>query len=97
MAALYPGGILKPTTSLRHFPVAVVNQDVGPVGKQVVNGVVLAVDPDKFDVRVLSRQEALDKLDTAKVYGAAVIPPDFSSKLRDLPQSAVNPGRRDGR
>ena len=31
-------GILNPTTNLRHFPVAVVNSDAGPSGKQVVDG-----------------------------------------------------------
>lgn len=92
LAGLYLGGILKPTSNLRHFPIAVVNEDAGPVGKQVLNGVVLALNQDKFDIRLLSREQALHQLDTARVYGAAVIPPDFSSKLRDLPQSAAGPG-----
>ena len=30
LCALYLGGILNPTTNLRHFPIAVVNEDAGP-------------------------------------------------------------------
>ena len=37
LAAFYLGGILRPMTNLRHFPIAVVNEDAGPTGAQVVN------------------------------------------------------------
>ncbi|EUA91884.1 conserved transmembrane domain protein [Mycobacterium ulcerans str. Harvey] len=30
LAALYLGGILNPTTNLRQFPIALVNEDAGP-------------------------------------------------------------------
>ncbi|GBE63759.1 hypothetical protein MFM001_02210 [Mycobacterium sp. MFM001] len=89
LAAFYLGGILNPTTNLRHFPIAVVNEDAGPTGDQLVNGLTSGLDKDKFDVRVLSRQDAMRQLDTAQVYGAVVIPPTFSSKLQDFARSAV--------
>jgi uncharacterized phage infection (PIP) family protein YhgE len=92
LAALYLGGILKPMSSLRHFPIAVVNEDAGPAGARIVDGVTSGLDKNQFDVRVLSRQEALHELNTARVFGMAVIPPDFSSKLRDLPRTAISAG-----
>jgi YhgE/Pip-like protein len=95
LAALYLGGILNPTTNLRHFPIAVVNQDAGPTGKQIVDGLVANLDKDKFDVRVVSQAEAKELLDRAQVYGEMVIPPTFSSKLREFGASAVTTNRTD--
>jgi YhgE/Pip-like protein len=93
LAALYLGGILNPTTNLRHFPIAVVNEDAGPTGKQIVDGLVAGLDKDKFDIRVVSHDEAQKLLDRAQVYGEAVIPPTFSSRLREYGASAVTPTR----
>jgi YhgE/Pip-like protein len=93
LAAFYLGGILNPMTNLRHFPVAVVNEDAGPTGDQLVNGLVSGLDKNTFDVRVLSRRDAMRQLDTAQVYGAVVIPPGFSSTLQEFARSAVVPGR----
>jgi YhgE/Pip-like protein len=93
LAALYLGGILKPQTNLRHLPIAVVNEDAGPAGQQIANGLASGLDKNKFDVRMLSRELAHHQLDTARVYGAVVIPPNFSSKVRDFAQSVLSPGR----
>jgi YhgE/Pip-like protein len=93
LAALYLGGILNPTTNLRHFPIAVVNEDAGPTGKQIVDGLVAGLDKNKFDVRVVSHEEAKQLLDRAQVYGSAVIPPTFSSKLQEFAVSSVEPTR----
>ncbi|MGV7673116.1 YhgE/Pip domain-containing protein [Mycobacterium kansasii] len=95
LAALYLGGILNPATNLRHFPIAVVNQDAGPTGKQIVEGLVAGLDKDKYDLRVVSHDEAKRLLDRAEVYGSAVIPPTFSSALRDYAMSAVQPTHAD--
>jgi YhgE/Pip-like protein len=92
LAALYLGGILNPTTNLRHFPIAVVNEDAGPTGKQIVDGLVAGLDKNKFDIRVVSHDEAKHLLDTARAYAEAVIPPTFSSNLREYGASAVTPG-----
>jgi YhgE/Pip-like protein len=94
LAAFYLGGILNPMTNLRHFPIAVVNEDAGPTGAQVVKGLLsnFAKD-DAYDVRVLSHDQAKHQLDTAQIYGVAVIPPNFSSKLQAYAKSAVDPGR----
>ncbi|VBA46210.1 YhgE/Pip domain-containing protein [Mycobacterium attenuatum] len=95
LAALYLGGILNPATNLRHFPIAVVNQDAGPTGAQIVDGLVAGLDKNKYDVRVVSRDEAKRMLDRAEVYGSAVIPPTFSSSMRDYAMSAVQPTHAD--
>jgi YhgE/Pip-like protein len=93
LAAFYLGGILNPMTNLRHFPIAVVNEDAGPTGAQVVKGLLSNFDKDDaYDVRVLSHDDAKHQLDTAQIYGVAVIPPNFSSKLQAYAKSAVDPG-----
>jgi YhgE/Pip-like protein len=92
LCALYLGGILNPTTNLRHFPIAVVNEDAGPSGAQIADGLVAGLDKNKFDVRVVSHDEAQRLLDTGRVYGELVIPPTFSSSLREFGASAVTPG-----
>jgi YhgE/Pip-like protein len=92
LCALYLGGILNPTTNLRHFPIAVVNEDAGPFGAQIADGLVTGLDKNKFDVRVVSHDEARGLLDTGKVYGELVIPSTFSSSLREFGASAVTPG-----
>ncbi|OBK25407.1 hypothetical protein A5634_26355 [Mycobacterium asiaticum] len=93
LSALYLGGILNPTTNLRHFPIAVVNQDAGPYGKQIVEGMVAGLDKQKFDVRVIPQPEAKQLLDKAQIYGELVIPPGFSSRLRELGESALTANR----
>jgi YhgE/Pip-like protein len=93
LAALYLGGILNPTTNLRHFPIAVVNEDAGTTGKQIVDGLVAGLDKNKFDIQVVSHDEAKKLLDRAQVYGQAVIPPGFSSSLREYAESAVTANR----
>ncbi len=91
LCALYLGGILNPITNLRHFPIAVVNEDAGPFGAQIADGLTSALDKNKFDVRVVSHDEAQRLLDTAHAYGELVIPPTFSSSLREFGASAVTP------
>jgi YhgE/Pip-like protein len=92
LAAFYLGGILNPLTNLRHFPIAVVNADTGPVGTQITDGLVSGLDKNRFDIRVLSAADAQHQLDTAQVYGQVVIPANFSETLQALGQSALQPG-----
>jgi uncharacterized phage infection (PIP) family protein YhgE len=93
LATFYLGGILRPMTNLRHFPIAVVNEDAGPTGAQVIKGLLSGFDTEAYDVRVLGHDDAKHQLDTAQVYGVAVIPPNFSSKLQAYAKSALTPGR----
>ena len=93
LAAFYLGGILQPMTNLRHFPVAILNEDAGPTGAQVVKGMLSGFDNDAYDVRVLNHDQAKQQMDNAEIYGIAVIPPNFSSKLQAYAKSALSPGR----
>ena len=93
LAALYLAGILNPTPNLRHFPVAVVNADAGPSGKQIVDGLVSGLNPDQFDVRVLTPDEATSQLSRAQIYGVVQIPADFSATLQALGSAAAAPGK----
>lgn len=93
LAALYLAGILNPTPNLRHFPVAVVNSDAGPSGKEVVDGLTSGLNRDEFDVRVLTPEQANTQLGTAQIYGVVQIPPDFSASLQALGPATTAPGR----
>jgi uncharacterized phage infection (PIP) family protein YhgE len=93
LAAFYLGGILRPMTNLRHFPVAILNEDAGPTGAQVVKGMLAGFDADAYDVRLLNHDQAKQQMDNAQIYGLAVIPPNFSSKLQAYAKSALTPGR----
>ncbi|MGA7052514.1 MAG: hypothetical protein WBZ37_14825, partial [Mycobacterium sp.] len=95
LCALYLGGILNPTTNLRHFPIAVVNEDAGTAGGQIVDGLTAGLDKDKFDLRVVSHDDAKLLLDRAQAYGELLIPPTFSSNLHDFGESAVLPSHAD--
>jgi len=92
LAALYLAGILNPTPNLRHFPVAVVNSDAGPSGKQVVDGLTSGLNHDEFDVRVLTSDEANVQLGRAQIYGVVQIPANFSAALQALGPAATAPG-----
>jgi YhgE/Pip-like protein len=93
LAAFYLAGTLQPMTNLRHFPIAVLNEDAGPTGAQVVKGMQAGFDNDAYDVRVLDHNQAKTQMDTGQIYGIAVIPPNFSSKLQAYAKSALTPGR----
>src|ERR1700751_1646798 len=51
LCALYLGGILNPMTNLRHFPIAVVNEDAGPTGGQIADGLASGLGKNKFGGR----------------------------------------------
>jgi YhgE/Pip-like protein len=92
LAALYLAGILNPTPNLRHFPVAVVNSDAGPSGKQVVDALTSGLNHDQFDLRVLTPDEAASQLGRAQIYGVVQIPADFSAALQALGSGVTAPG-----
>jgi uncharacterized phage infection (PIP) family protein YhgE len=74
---------------LRHFPIAVVNSDTGPSGKQIVDGLVSGLNAEQFDVRVLSADEAATQMGTAQIYGQVQIPADFSAQLQEFGSAAM--------
>ncbi len=92
-AMLYFGGILNPTTNLRHLPIAIVNQDTGPTGKTITDTLVANTDKSQFDLRVLSADAARHQLDTAQVYAEVLLPQDLTQRLLVLPQATLQPGQ----
>ncbi|MET9689610.1 DUF3533 domain-containing protein [Streptomyces sp. NPDC006514] len=98
-ALLYVGGNVNPRGNLRDLPVALVNSDAGAeiggrhsnLGEQVVSGIQKAARGDKsIDWQVISREEADKRLGRGKVFGALVIPADYSATVAGLtaPQPA---------
>ncbi|MFD5417218.1 YhgE/Pip family protein [Streptomyces sp. NPDC127069] len=99
-ALLYVGGNVNPRGNLRDLPVALVNADAGAdaggrhvaLGEQVVEGIHKAAENDKsIDWQLVSREEADKRLGRGKVFGALVIPQDFSATVTALaaPQPAA--------
>ncbi|MEY2228232.1 YhgE/Pip domain-containing protein, partial [Streptomyces sp. BF23-30] len=98
-ALLYVGGNVNPKGNLRDLPVALVNTDSGAdvngrhvnLGEQIVSGIQKAAKGDKsIDWQVVSREEADKRLGRGKVFGALVIPADYSATVAALtaPQPA---------
>ncbi len=95
LAWLFFGSSLNPTKNFHNFPIAIVNQDTGgaKAGAKIVDGLKPKLEEGhKFDIRVLSADEANRQMDTAKIYGALLIPPDFSDKVVGLLQTVSKPG-----
>ncbi|MFB6812032.1 YhgE/Pip domain-containing protein [Streptomyces sp. NPDC056387] len=101
-ALLYVGGNVNPKGNLRDLPVALVNTDAGAdaggrhvnMGEQIVAGIQKAAKGDKsIDWQVLSREEADKRLGRGKLFGALVIPQDFSATVTALgaPQPTAQP------
>ncbi|MFD0355287.1 YhgE/Pip domain-containing protein [Streptomyces sp. NPDC127110] len=99
-ALLYVGGNVNPRGNLRDLPVALVNADAGAdaggrrvnLGEQVVSGIEKAAEGDKsIDWQLVSREEADRRLGSGKVFGALVIPREFSATVTALgaPQPAA--------
>ncbi|MEV0414292.1 DUF3533 domain-containing protein [Streptomyces sp. NPDC050448] len=92
-ALLYVGGNVNPKGNLRDLPVALVNGDGGAdvggrrvnLGEQVVSGIRKAAEGDKsIDWQVVSRAEADKRLGQGKVFGALVIPKEFTASVTGL-------------
>ncbi|MFF0533418.1 DUF3533 domain-containing protein [Nocardia amikacinitolerans] len=100
LATMYLGYASNTEKNLHDFPVALVNQDVGDTidgkpanfGAQVTDGLVAEILSETVDLRVVGIAEARTQLQNAEVYGAIVIPSDFTKRLAVLGAGAVVPG-----
>lgn len=104
LVALYMGGMLDPTKHLRHFPIALVNQDEGDtvpgsypptrqtLGTQIASRLIDGVDSEKIDLRPMGIAQAQSLLDEGKIYGAIVIPSDFTKRTFILAHASITPG-----
>ncbi|WP_069165665.1 YhgE/Pip domain-containing protein [Nocardia altamirensis] len=104
LGIMYLDYVVDPEKNLHDFPIALVNQDVGDViatggqqrqvnfGNQITEALEKGVPADKVDLRVISISEAERQLQSGAVYGAIVIPSDFSKRLGILGVGSVIPG-----
>ncbi|MER7463154.1 DUF3533 domain-containing protein [Streptomyces sp. NPDC097981] len=92
LSLLYMGGIVNPNRDLRDLPIALVNDDTGRppagqrenLGAQVTTAIAADTGGGKADWRVLTRAQAQQQLDSGKVYGALVVPADFTDTVTAL-------------
>ncbi|MFD4432802.1 YhgE/Pip domain-containing protein, partial [Nocardia sp. NPDC058497] len=101
LGVMYLAYISDPEGNLHDFPIALVNQDVGDTidingrteqvnfGKQVADALVAGVPSDQVDLRVVGISEADRLMRTAQIYGAIIIPSDFSKRLGILGVGSV--------
>ncbi|MFE6151329.1 YhgE/Pip domain-containing protein [Streptomyces sp. NPDC057889] len=95
LSLLYMGGIVNPNRDLRNLPIALVNSDRGKplpgqhqnLGTQVAQAALTDTSGGKVDWHPLTRGQAQDALESGKVYGALVIPPDFTDTIAALTTS----------
>ncbi|MEU2124470.1 YhgE/Pip domain-containing protein [Nocardia niwae] len=103
LSVMYLGYVVNPEKNLHDLPLAVVNQDVGDtlggkqadVGRQITEALTAQVPADKVDLRVISITEAQRQLRDGKIYGAIVIPSDFTKRLAILGAAGVVAGKVD--
>ncbi|MFF0430681.1 YhgE/Pip domain-containing protein [Streptomyces sp. NPDC004327] len=84
LALLYLGGILSPNDNLHHLPIAVVDQDRGALGKEITGSLGKAAPEGHVQWRTAGPAEAQDMLASGKVYGALVVPADFTASVQAL-------------
>ncbi|GAB7106474.1 YhgE/Pip domain-containing protein [Streptomyces phaeofaciens JCM 4814] len=92
LSLLYMGGIVNPNGDLRDLPIALVNSDTGKppagqrqnIGTEISAAIATDTAGGKADWRTLTRAQAQDQLDSGRVYGALVIPADFTDSVTAL-------------
>jgi YhgE/Pip-like protein len=98
LSAMYLGGTINSSTSLKGFPIAIVDQDQ-PVktpggqlhaGKQIADNLVSGIDHDKFAVSRLTLAQAEARMDKGTLYGAIVLPSTLSARLVGLAESTTS-------
>ncbi|MGW4634040.1 YhgE/Pip domain-containing protein [Nocardia sp. NPDC004415] len=101
LGVMYLAYISDPEGNLHDFPIALVNQDVGDTidvdgrpqqvnfGKQVAEALVAGMPADQIDLKVVGISESERLMRSAQIYGAIVIPSDFSKRLGILGVGSV--------
>lgn len=104
LSVMYLGSILNPQKNLHDFPVALVNQDEGETvpgpngdqrqnyGNEIADAMAEQIPADKVDLRRVGISQAQGMLQSGEIYGAIVIPSDFTKRLVILAQGSVVPG-----
>jgi len=92
LSLLYMGGIVNPNGHLRHLPIGLVDEDTGApppgqrqnVGAQVTAAIAASDTSGAAGWRRLTRAQAQDQLASGKIYGALVVPADFTASVTAL-------------
>jgi YhgE/Pip-like protein len=104
LGIMYLDYVVDPEKNLHDFPIALVNQDVGDTigsgstarkvnfGDQITQALSDGVPSDKVDLRAISINESERQMQSGQVYGAIIIPSDFSKRLGNLGVGSVIPG-----
>ncbi|MFI8975187.1 YhgE/Pip domain-containing protein [Nocardia asteroides] len=100
LSIMYLGYIVDPEKNLHDYPIALVNQDVGDtlngqrvnVGDQIADALIEQIPRDKVELRVMGLPELQRNMLDGAVYGAIVIPGDFTKRLGILAAASVVPG-----
>lgn len=101
LGTMYLGYTADPEKHLHDFPIALVNQDVGDtvsgtptnIGAQITSALRENIPADKIDLRPLGINEAQQQLQNGEVYGAIVIPGDFTKRVAILGAASIVPGQ----
>ncbi|MBN0046808.1 DUF3533 domain-containing protein [Streptomyces actuosus] len=92
LSLLYMGGILAPADSLHRLPIALVNADTGVplagsrenLGTRISDAITSSTPIGDVQWHQVSRTQAEEQLASGKVFGALLIPADFTSSVGDL-------------
>ncbi|MDQ0989308.1 YhgE/Pip domain-containing protein [Streptomyces sp. V3I7] len=92
LSLLYMGGIVSPTRYLHHMPIGLVNEDKGSplpgqrqnLGTQLTEAVVTNKSDDSAQWRRLPRAQARNQLASDQIYGALVVPANFTDSVAAL-------------
>lgn len=96
----YIGGIINPTGNLHRFPMSVVDEDQGVhtggrtvnLGPQITHGITTADSRQRVAWRTMSLGQVEAEMDKDSVYGALIIPANFSSSVLALTKPGVPHG-----
>ncbi|MCX4979006.1 YhgE/Pip domain-containing protein [Streptomyces sp. NBC_00620] len=91
LSLLYMGGIVNPNGALHDLPIGIANADRGEplpgqqenLGTQITRSITSG-NSDTVDWRTLTTAQAQDQLASGKIYGALVVPADFTASVAAL-------------
>lgn len=104
LGLMYLAYVADPDQNLHDYPIAVVNNDVGAelgppghethidYGARVLDAITANTPDDRFDLRVVGVSEAQRLMQDGQVYGAVIIPGDFTRQLVNLGAAPAQPG-----
>ncbi|MGW6699977.1 YhgE/Pip domain-containing protein [Nocardia sp. NPDC055049] len=100
LATMYLGYIVDPEKNMHDFPIGLVNLDVGDtvggeqvnVGDQIAASMVQQIPADKVALREMGLPELHRAMLNGEIYGAIVIPSDFTKRVSILGAAGVVPG-----